>query len=102
MKQKLKGLNIIFIAALLTAYSVATPIPFATAITTPTFTTFTPSPIPTKTPSPTDTPTATSEPAISLGCTLSNAKGQLFILSNKEFSDLWSHERTIDQALARY
>jgi hypothetical protein len=100
MKQKMKLLNTIFIAALLTACSVATPVPIATASTTPTFITFTPSPIPTKTPSPTYTPTATSEPAISPSCKLVNEKGQFFVISDKEFFDLWSHEKEIDQALA--
>jgi hypothetical protein len=102
MKKKLRLWNTIFATILLTACGVAAPIPIASATVIPTFITFTPSPIPTKTPSPTNIPTSTSEPAISPGCTIVNEKGQLFVLSNKEFSDLWSHERAIDQALARY
>jgi hypothetical protein len=102
MKQKMKVFTTIFLAALLAACSGAIPGPFDTATTTPTFITFTPSPIPTKTPLPTGIPTSTSEPAISPGCTIVNERGQLFVLSDKEFSDLWSHERVIDQALARY
>lgn len=97
MKETLKVLNIIFIVFLLTACGVATPTPVTPATIQPTFT---PLPIPTNTPSPTSISTATSEPAISPGCTIVNEKGQFFVLSDKEFFNLWSHNKEIDLALA--
>lgn len=100
MKQKLNVANILVMAGLLTACAVANPVPMITATAIPSFITFTPSPIPTSIPTPTNIPTATSEPAISPGCTMVNGMGQLYILSDKEFFDLWSHKREIDQALA--
>lgn len=102
MKAELKVLNIIFLGLLLTACSVATPVPIATATATPAFITFTPSPMPTLTLIPTPIPTATSEPAISPGCTNINERGQLFVISDKEFFDLWSHKKEIDLALANH
>jgi hypothetical protein len=104
MKQKLKVVNILFIVSLLAACTVAAPHPIVTVTTEPASltSTFTPFLNPTGTPTTTSLPTATSEPAIPPGCKIVDEKGQFFVISDKEFFELRTHNKEIDLALANH
>ena len=67
------------------------PIPPATASHTPT-----------AIPLPTNTYTAAPEPDIAPNCKMTNEKGQFYLLSDKEFSDLGTTESVLDQALVTH
>jgi hypothetical protein len=73
-------------------------------------TTSSPSPIrpatashtPTAIPLPTNTYTVAPEPDIAPNCKIANEKGQFYLLSDKEFSDLGTTESELDRALVTH
>ena len=66
------------------------------------FSTITPSPTPTPSPIPlpTNTYTASPEPVLAPNCNLTNADGQLYLLSDREFRSLYTTKGKLDRALA--
>jgi|SRR5688572_4474035 len=78
----------------ISATTTSSPLLLVTSVTP----SYTPSPMPLLT----NTSTLSPEPGIAPNCEIANEKGQLYLLSDKEFSDLGTTEGELDRALVTH